>query len=172
LLILIILFYLLILIIKMEMELEMNTYYILITSLDVYQDKLNTMLKLLSHQIDHYNYKKQHKQPIKIIVCTVTIDRHVKRKFLLKEINNSIYYTFLDVTDDIDTMYIINFIDSMHITRHIATQNVVVTACNSKYFRSCLTLITPLYTYSDSCIDTIYVFDLGLTNEEQQLLST
>ena len=68
-------------------------------------------------------------------------------------------------------MYIINFIDSMHITRHIATQNVVVTACNSKYFRSCLTLITSLYTYSDSCIDTIYVFDLGLTIEEQQLLS-
>ena len=69
-------------------------------------------------------------------------------------------------------MFIINFIDQLYVTRHIATQNVVVTACNSKYVRSCLRLITSLYTYYDTCIDTIYVFDLGLTTEEQQLLST
>ena len=129
LLILIKLYDLLVLIIKMEMEKEMNTYYILITSLDVYQDKLNTMLKLLSDQIDHYNYNKTHKQPVKIIVCTDTIDIHVKQKLLLKEIYNSIYYTFLDVTDNIDTMYIINFIDSMHIYNE--TYSNTECCCNS-----------------------------------------
>ena len=71
LLILIKLFYLLILIIKMEMENEneIPTYYILITSSEKYQSKLDTMLTLLFDQIEHYNYNKQTKQPIQIVVC-------------------------------------------------------------------------------------------------------
>ena len=160
------LFYLLLLLIKM------NTYYILITSLDIYQDRLYTMLKLLSDQIDHYNYTKKIKHPIQILVCADAIDKNIQQKLLLKETNDSIYHVFLDVMDNIDTMYFINIIDRLHETRHIATQNVVVTAWNSKYFRSCLTLITSLYTYSNTCKDTIYVFDVGLTTEKQQVLSS
>ena len=49
-------------------------------------------------------------------------------------------------------------------------KNAIITACNSKYFRSCLTLITSLYKHSENDIDVIYVFDLGLTQEEQHIL--
>ena len=49
-------------------------------------------------------------------------------------------------------------------------KNAIVTACNSKYVKSCLTLITSLYKHSDKDIDNIYVFDLGLTKEEQYVL--
>ena len=170
LLILINLFYLFILRIKMENE--STTYYILITSSEEYENKLNTMLTLLFNQIEHYNYNKQIKQPIQIVVCSDNNPKIMQKIMLKKEINNSIHYTFLDVHDEIDKMFVINFIDRLRIVRHISMLNTVVTACNYKYFRSCLTLITSLYTNSNTCIDTIYVFDLGLTNEEQQLLST
>ena len=49
-------------------------------------------------------------------------------------------------------------------------KNAVVTACNSKYFKSCLTLITSLRKHSEKDIDVIYVFDLGLTEEEHHVL--
>ena len=45
-------------------------------------------------------------------------------------------------------------------------KRAVVTACNSRYFRSCLTLITSLYKHSNTIIDKIYVFDLGLNDDE------
>ena len=77
---------------------------------------------------------------------------------------------FVNVLDEIDTMFIIHFIDSLRIVRHISTLNAVVTACNSKYFRSCLTLITSLLQHSSHVIHKIYVFDLELTPEEQLVL--
>ena len=46
----------------------------------------------------------------------------------------------------------------------------IITACNSKYFKSCLTLITSFYKHYEKDIDVIYVFDLGLTQEEQHIL--
>ena len=45
------------------------------------------------------------------------------------------------------------------------TKNDVVMACNSKYFKGCLTLITSLDKHSEKNIDVIYVFDLRLTKE-------
>ena len=52
------------------------------------------MLKLLSNQIDHYNYNKKIKKPIQVLVCSDTIDKHIKQKLLFKETNNSIHHTF------------------------------------------------------------------------------
>ena len=54
---------------EMENENEIPTYYILITSSEKYQSKLDTMLILLFDQIEHYNYNKQTKQPIQVVVC-------------------------------------------------------------------------------------------------------
>ena len=53
--------------------------------------------------------------------------------------------------------------ESMH-------KNVVVTACNSKYFKSCLTLITSLCKHSDKVIDFFYLFNLSLTENEHSVL--
>ena len=50
----------------------------------------------------------------------------------------------------------------------MSKKNAVVTACNSKYFKSCLTPTTSVRKYSEKDIDVIYIFDLGLTEEEQQ----
>ena len=154
----------------MEMENETTMYYILITSSEKYQSKLDTMLTLLFDQIEHYNYNKQTKQPIQILVCNDNNPQIMQRIMLMKEINNSIYHKFINVLDEIDTMFIINFIDSLRVVRHVSTLNVVVTACNSKYFRSCLTLITSLLQHSSHNIHKIYVFDLGLSIEEQLVL--
>ena len=85
---------------------------------------------------------------------------------LLKETNYSPYYVFLDEADDINHTCIQDFILKWSEQK----KNAIVTACNSKYFKSCLTLITSLYKHSDKDIDTIYVFDLGLIKEEQHLL--
>ena len=85
---------------------------------------------------------------------------------LLKETNYSPYYVFLDEADDVHDTYIQDLILKWSKLK----KNAIVTACNSKYFKSCLTLITSLYKHSDKDIDTIYVFDLGLTKEEQYVL--
>ena len=119
------------------MEKETTTYYILITSSEKYQSKLDTMLTLLFDQIEHYNYKKQTKQPIQIVVCNDNNPKIMQRIMLMKEINNSIHYKFVDVRDEIDTMFIINFIDNLRVVKHVPSLSVVVTACNYKYFRSC-----------------------------------
>ena len=85
---------------------------------------------------------------------------------LLKEANSP-YYVFLDETDDVPDTYIEELMLKWD---NNVKKNVVVTACNSKYFRSCLTLITSLFQHSNNDIDIIYVFDLGLTDKEQNKL--
>ena len=47
--------------------------------------------------------------------------------------------------------------------------NAVVTACNRKYFKGYLTLIALLCKHSYNYVDVIYVFDLGLTEDEQRV---
>ena len=90
---------------------------------------------------------------------------------LLKEINYSPYHVFLDVQENIHSTYIVDFVEKCtDMLASTSNKNAVITACNSKYFRSCLTLITSLYKHSDNDIDVIYVFDLGLTQEEQHIL--
>ena len=76
---------------------EIPTYYILITSSEKYQSKLDTMLILLFDQIEHYNYNKQTKQPIQIVVCNDNNPQIMQRIMLLKETNNSIYHKFINV---------------------------------------------------------------------------
>ena len=68
--------------------------------------------------------------------------------------------------DDVHDTYIQEFMLKWNEPK----KNAIVTACNSKYFKSCLTLITSLYKHQDKDIDTIYAFDLGLTEEEQHIL--
>ena len=90
---------------------------------------------------------------------------------LLKEINYSQKHVFLDVLDDVHSTYIIDFVEKcINVLNGTSKKNAVVTACNRKYFRSCLTLITSLRKHSENDIDVIYVFDLGLTEEEQRVL--
>ena len=58
------------------------------------------------------------------------------------------------------------------LTQSGATKNrAVVTACDSKYFKSCLTLLTSLYKYSNNLIDIMYIFDFGLKENESLFLS-
>ena len=71
---------------------------------------------------------------------------------LLKEINSP-YYVFLDKMDDVHDTYIQEFMLKWDNRK----KNAVVTACNSKYFRSCLTLITSLFKYSDKDINILYI---------------
>ena len=81
---------------------------------------------------------------------------------LVKEANSP-YYVFLDEADEVYDTYIQDLILQWSELK----KNAVVTACDSKYFKSCLTLITSLYKHSDNDIDTIYVFNLGLSEDEQ-----
>lgn len=49
-------------------------------------------------------------------------------------------------------------------------KNLVVTATNSPYFESLLTLISSVHEHSFNIVDEILVFDLGLTNDELEKL--
>ena len=133
---------------------ENITYYILITSTEQYTDKLYIMLKLLSDQIE--NYSTPNEKNIRILVCNDDTEISIKKELLLKEINYSQKHVFLDVQDDINSTYVIDFVEKCFVTpESVAKKNAVITACNSKYFRSCLTLITSLYKHSDNDIDVI-----------------
>jgi len=48
--------------------------------------------------------------------------------------------------------------------------NVLVTCCNSDYYSSCLLLISTVHGVSDSTIDKILVYNLGLSGEEVAFL--
>ena len=61
---------------------------------------------------------------------------------LIKEANSP-YYVFLDEEDEVYDTYIKELILQWSDVK----KNAVVTGCNSKYFRSCLTLITSLYKH-------------------------
>ena len=61
---------------------ENNTYYILITSLEEYTDKLYTMLQILSEQIENYNTSNVKNTNIRILVCNDTIEKHIKKQLL------------------------------------------------------------------------------------------
>ena len=52
---------------------------------------------------------------------------------------------FLDENDDVYDTYIEEFMLKWNNRK----KNAAVTACDSKYFRSCLTLIMSLYKHSD-----------------------
>ncbi|WP_146207949.1 hypothetical protein [Azospirillum sp. TSH64] len=49
--------------------------------------------------------------------------------------------------------------------------NVLVTCCNSAYYESCLLLISTVHSTSDSTIDRILVYNLGLSGEQVDLLN-
>jgi hypothetical protein len=46
-------------------------------------------------------------------------------------------------------------------------KNIIVTASNTKYFNSLLTLIASIHRDSYDLVDQIFVFDLGLDVQEQ-----
>ena len=140
------------------------TYYILCTCSEYNEIKIESILTSLSNQIENYPFTSK-KKNIKIIVCKDTIELYINKQLLLKEVDSP-YYVFLDETDDVPDTYI----EEMMLKWNEPKKNAVLTACNSKYFRSCLTLITSLFKHSDKDIDVIYVFDLGLTEEEQHVL--
>ena len=90
---------------------------------------------------------------------------------LLKETNYSQNHVFLDVLDNCHSMYIADFVEKhFDPVNTRSKKNAVVTACNSKYFKSCLTFITSVCKHSEKDIDAIYVFDLVLTEEEHHVL--
>lgn len=49
--------------------------------------------------------------------------------------------------------------------------NIIVTATNSPYFESLLTLINGVHEYSINIIDRIFVYNLGLTPDEVRILN-
>ena len=77
------------------------------------------------------------KNKIKILVCKDNIELYRNRDLLLHECNSP-YYVFLDENDDVYDTYIEEFM----LKWNNCKKNAVVTACASKYFKSCLTLIT------------------------------
>ena len=98
---------------------------------------------------------------------------------LLKEINYSPNHVFLELLDDFSSTYVLDFVEkcidhlntgSVDMLNSISRKNAVVTVCNSKYFKSCLTFITSVCKHSEKDIDAIYVFDLVLTEEEHHVL--
>ena len=143
-----------------------NTYYILFTCSENNNIKIESILTSLSNQIENYPFNSKNKN-IRILACKDTIELPIKKELLLKEVHSP-FYVFLDETDDVPDTYI----EEMMLKWDNTVKNAVVTACNSKYFRSCLTLITSLFKHSNNDIDFIYVFDLGLTHSEQNVLST
>ena len=144
---------------------ENNTYYILFTCSEFNDIKIESILTSLSNQIENYPFNSK-KKNIKILVCKDHIETHIKKQLLLKEVHSP-YYVFLDKMDDVPDTYIEEFMLKWDNT---VKKNAIVTACNSHYFRSCLTLITSLRKHSEKDIDVIYVFDLGLTEEETHVL--
>ena len=61
---------------------ENNTYYILITSIEQYTDKLHIMLKLLSDQIE--NYSNSNEKNIRILVCNDDTEISIKKRIVIK----------------------------------------------------------------------------------------
>ena len=100
----------------------------------------------------------------------IILKNHIKKELLLKEINYSQNHVLLDALDDVHSMNIDFVKKCIDPVTTGSKKNAVITACNSKYFRSCLTLITSLRKHSEKDIDVIYVFDLGLTEKEQHVL--
>ena len=94
-----------------------------------------------------------------------------KKQFLmLKEANYSPNHVFLDIQDDIHSMYLSDFVDKCLTCWREIKKNTVVMVCNGKYFKACLTLITSFYKHSENDINVTHVFYLGLTKEEQHIL--
>ena len=121
------------------------TYYILFTCSEYNEIKIESILTSLSNQIENYPFSSK-KKTIKIIVCKDHIETHIKKQLLLKEVDSP-YYVFLDEMDDVPDTYIEELMLKWD---NNVKRNAVVTACNSKYFRSCLTLITSLFQHSDT----------------------
>ena len=116
---------------------ENNTYYILITSIDEYTEKLHDMLKVLSYQIENYSTPHIESKNIRILVCNDYTKKHIKKELLLNETNYSQNHVFLDVLDDVNSTYVIDFVDNCVSTQERVTKkNATVMAYNSKYFKS------------------------------------
>ncbi len=47
-------------------------------------------------------------------------------------------------------------------------KQILITACNHLFFKSCLTLISSIHQHSFNTVNEIYVYDIGLNNEERQ----
>ena len=84
--------------------------------------------------------------------------------------NYSPNHVFLDIQNSVNSSFVVDFVDkcietkegvSMDLVDNKSKKNAVVTACNSKYFKACLTFITLLYKHSEKYIDVIYVLILG-----------
>ena len=98
-------------------------------------------------------------------------NKDVNTKILFKRNEFSQNHLFLDADDNVHDNYVVDFVNISIITPYkIFKKNAIVTACNSKYFKGCLTLITSLRKHSVKDIDVIYVFELGLTEDEQHVL--
>ena len=69
------------------------------------------MLKLLSDQIEKWSTPNKDKKYIRILVCNDDLETHIKRELLLKETNYSPNHVFLDVQDDVDSLFVVHFID-------------------------------------------------------------
>ena len=110
---------------------ENITYYILFTCSENNDIKIDSILTSLSNQIENYPFSSK-KKNIKIIVCKDTIELHIKKQLLLKEIDSP-YYVFLDEMDDVPDTYIEELMLKWD---NIIKRNAIVTACNSKYFKS------------------------------------
>jgi len=50
-------------------------------------------------------------------------------------------------------------------------KNVIVTTANRPYYISLLTLISGIHFFGKTCVDQIYVYDLGLENNQVQTLN-
>ena len=55
------------------------------------------MFKLFSYQIENDPTLNIESKSIRILVCNNHTETHIKKEFLLKEINYSPYHVFLDV---------------------------------------------------------------------------
>ena len=51
-------------------------------------------------------------------------------------------------------------------------KNVLLTACNSNYFNSCITMIASIHRTSWAAVHEILVYNLGLTIQEKQFFQT
>ena len=111
------------------------------------------MLTKLTEEIELFQTNNIVKN-IEILVCKDHTETPIKKELLLKEVNSP-YYVFLDKTDDVhDT-----FIQALILKWSKPMKNAIIMACDRKYFKSCLTLITTLFNHHH--IDIIYVLILS-----------
>ena len=68
------------------------TYYILFTSSEYNDIKIESILTSLSNQIENYPFNSK-KKNIRILVCKDHIETHIQKKLLLKEVDSP-YYVF------------------------------------------------------------------------------